>query len=368
MHGPVNLVLGQSFFEGLKQGDLPFHQPFERFDGVLAFLSEAVNDLQVVAIKQTNFRSSADSELTLLSREAVRRDKEVNVVAELKTRFNGEANINWAEMLQPIGAQVVYRVVGLKTHAKMFAVTRCEGRHLVRYRRLLIGNHNPRAERLHSDVIYLTTEPSLAADIDNVFVHLASQSRLSKLHRLLLAPFQLQPKLVEKMDALRPAASQGKDTRIAVKMNPFLDEESMLALNRAGGCGVKMDLIVRSACMLPAQVPSVTDNIRVRSVIGRFLEHSRVFYFRYADTEKLYFSSADWISRNLLRRIELAWAVTDPMLRRRIVDECLVAYLLDGLDSWGLQADDNYVRVKSGESGSSHDAEAALMARYSARQ
>lgn len=365
---PVQLTQGQSFFERLKRGDVSIHQPFESFDGVLAFLREAVNDPQVLAIKQTIYRTGADSALMLLLREAVRRGKEVTVVVELKARFDEEANINWAEMLESIGAQVLYGVVGLKTHAKMLLVTRREGRQLVRYAHLSTGNYNPRTARLYTDISYLTAEPLLTADIDNVFVHLASQSRLPKLHHLWLAPFQLQRKLIEKMDQLSQAALQGKDTRIVLKMNALTDEDLMLALVRAGQSGVKIDLIVRGACMLPAQVPGVTDNIRVRSVIGRFLEHSRVFYFRCGEEETLLLSSADWMNRNMLRRIELAWPVNDPVIRQRIIDECLVAYLHDGLDAWDLQPDGTYLRV--GGKGQDddvkrHGAQAALVARYS---
>jgi polyphosphate kinase len=365
---PTQLQPGQSFFERLKQGDVSIHQPFESFDGVLAFLREAVNDPQVLAIKQTIYRTGADSELMVLLREAVRRGKEVTVVVELKARFDEEANINWAEMLESIGAQVVYGVVGLKTHAKMLLVTRREGRHLVRYAHLSTGNYNPRTARLYTDLSYLTADPLMTADIDNVFVHLASQSRLPKLHHLLLAPFQLHHKLIEKIDALGEAALQGKDTRLVAKMNALTDEDLMLALVRAGQRGVKIDLIVRGACMLPAQVPGVTDNIRVRSVIGRFLEHSRVFYFRCAEEETLLLSSADWMNRNMLRRVELAWPVTDPVIRRRIIDECLVAYLHDGRDAWDLQPDGTYLRVNPQGDIPRHGAQAALMARYSAPQ
>ncbi len=363
---PTQLVSGQSFFERLKQGDVSIHQPFESFDGVLAFLREAVNDPQVLAIRQTIYRTGTDSELMLLLREAVRRGKEVTVVVELKARFDEEANINWAEMLESVGAQVVYGVVGLKTHAKMLLVTRREGRHLVRYAHLSTGNYNPRTARLYTDISYLTADPLLTADIDNVFVHLASQSRLPKLNHLLLAPFQLQRKLVEKIDLLGEAALQGKDTRIVVKMNALTDEALMLALVRAGQRGVKIDLIVRAACMLPARVSGVTDNIRVRSVVGRFLEHSRLFYFRCAKEETLYLSSADWMNRNMLRRIELAWPVNDPVIRQRIIDECLVAYLHDGLDAWDLQPDGSYVRVNSSGREQRHGAQSALMALYSA--
>ena len=365
---PKQLVLGQSFFERLKQGDVSIHQPFESFDGVLAFLREAVNDPQVLAIKQTIYRTGADSELMVLLREAVRRGKEVTVVVELKARFDEEANINWAEMLESIGAQVVYGVVGLKTHAKMLLVTRREGRQLVRYAHLSTGNYNPRTARLYTDVSYLTAEPLLTMDIDNVFVHLASQSRLPKMNHLLVAPFHLQRRLVEKINALGDAALQGKATRIVAKMNALTDDSLMLALVRAGQCGVRIDLIVRGACLLPAQLPGVTDNIRVRSVIGRFLEHTRVFYFRCADDETLLLSSADWMNRNMLRRVELAWPVTDPAIRQHIIDECLVPYLHDGVDAWDLQADGRYVRVAQNTVASAHGhgAQQALMERYSA--
>ena len=362
---PLQLQAGQSFFERLKVGDVSIHQPFESFDGVLDFLREAVNDPDVLAIKQTIYRTGADSELMGLLREAVRRGKEVTVVVELKARFDEEANINWAEMLESIGAQVVYGVVGLKTHAKMLLVTRREGKHLRRYGHLSTGNYNLRTARLYTDISYLTAEPQLTADMDQVFVHLASQSRLPKLNHVWLAPFHLQRRLIEKIDALGEAALAGKDTRIVAKMNALTDEGLMLALVRAGQRGVKIDLIVRGACMLPAQVPGVTDNIRVRSVIGRFLEHSRVFYFRCAEEETLLLSSADWMNRNMLRRIELAWPVTDPVIRQRIIDECLVAYLHDGCDAWDLQSDGSYSRVGTSTASRGPGAQAALMTRYS---
>jgi polyphosphate kinase len=254
----------------------------------------------------------------------------------------------------------------LKTHAKMLLVTRREGRHLVRYAHLSTGNYNPRTARLYTDLSYLTADPLMTADIDNVFVHLASQSRLPKLHHLLLAPFQLHHKLIAKIDALGEAALQGKDTRIVAKMNALTDEDLMLALVKAGQRGVKIDLIVRGACMLPAQVPGVTDNIRVRSIIGRFLEHSRVFYFRSGEEETLLLSSADWMNRNMLRRIEIAWPVTDPVLRQRLIDECLVAYLHDDCDAWELRADGRYQPVRKQPESLGRSAQQALMARYAA--
>ena len=362
---PAQLQQGQSIFAQLRQGDILMHQPFESFDGVLAFLREAVNDPQVLAIKQTIYRTGADSELMDLLREAVRRGKEVTVVVELKARFDEEANINWAEMLESIGAQVVYGVVGLKTHAKMMLITRREGKSLKRYGHLSTGNYNPRTARLYTDLSHLTADASITTDMEHVFVHLAGQSRLQPLSRLWMAPFHLHRKLIARIDALGEAARKGESTRIVAKMNSLTDEALIHSLMRAGADGVQIDLIVRGACMLPAQVPGQTDNIRVRSVIGRFLEHSRVFYFRQGEGEELYLSSADWMNRNMVRRVELAWPVTDPVLRQRIVDECLVAYLHDGVDAWELGGDGRYQRVQARRAGQpAHGVQAALMARY----
>jgi polyphosphate kinase len=302
-----------------------------------------------------------------LLREAVRRGKEVTVVVELKARFDEEANINWSEMLESIGAQVLYGVVGLKTHAKMMLITRREGRHLKRYAHLSTGNYNPRTARLYTDWSHLTADTRLTADVESVFVHLASHSRLPRLHRVLLAPFDLHRKLVAKINKLAQVAASGGDSRIVVKTNALTDEGLIQALIQAGQKGVKIDLIVRGACMLPARVPGFTDNIRVRSVIGRFLEHSRVFYFRSGNDEILYLSSADWMNRNMMRRVELAWPVTDPVQRQRIVDECLVAYLQDGVDAWDLLPDGTYARVQPANPSLAHGAQAALMARYNVR-
>jgi polyphosphate kinase len=363
---PSQLVPGRSIFEQVRRQDVLIHQPFESFEGVLALLREAVKDPQVLAIKQTIYRAGAHSEMVDLLCEAVRRGKEVTAVVELKARFDEEANINWAEMLEAIGAQVVYGVVGLKTHAKMLLITRREGRQLVRYAHLATGNYNPRTARLYTDISQLTANAQLTADVEQVFVHLASQSKLPRLAHVWLAPFHLHRRLIEQIDLMAEAAGQGLDARIVLKMNALTDEALMQALVRAGHRGVKIDLIVRGACMLPARLPGLTDNIRVRSIIGRFLEHSRVFYFRADGQEQLYLSSADWMNRNMLRRVELAWPVLDPLLRRRVIDECLVAYLHDDRDAWDLMPDGSYKRVKGAGEPKGHGAQAALMQRYAA--
>jgi polyphosphate kinase len=258
----------------------------------------------------------------------------------------------------------LYGVVGLKTHAKMMLITRREGKALKRYGHLSTGNYNPRTARLYTDVSHITADTALTTDMEHVFVHLASQSRLPPLRKLWFAPFHLHRNLIDKIDALGMAAARGSATRIVAKMNSLTDEALIHSLMRAGRKGVKIDLIVRGACMLPAQVVGHTDNIRVRSVIGRFLEHSRVFYFRESEVEDLYLSSADWMNRNMVRRVELAWPVTDPVQRQRLVDECLVAYLHDGVDAWDLGPDGTYTRYQGDAKSAVHGAQAALMARY----
>ncbi|WP_066260005.1 polyphosphate kinase 1 [Hydrogenophaga flava] len=364
---PAQLVPGQSFFERMQQGDVLIHQPYESFDAVLAFLREAVNDPDVLAIKQTIYRTGSKAEMIELLREAVRRGKEVTAVVELKARFDEEANINYAERLESVGAQVVYGVVGLKTHAKMLLVTRREGGALRRYGHLSTGNYNPGTARLYTDLSYLTADKSLTADMEQVFLHLASQSRLPRLKTALIAPFHLHKAMLERVERAGVAAQSGQDARIILKMNALTDEPMARALAIASLRGASIDLIVRGACILPAQVPGVTDRVRVRSVIGRLLEHSRVFYFRFGDEEELWLSSADWMNRNMLRRVELAWPVTDPALRQRIKDECLSAYLHDTSDAWLLQLDGDYRRASDTIEGPGLSAQAALMARYGHR-
>lgn len=369
---PVQLTPGQSFFERLQQGDVLIHQPYESFDAVLAFLREAVEDPDVLAIKQTIYRTGAKSELMELLREAVRRGKEVTAVVELKARFDEEANISYAERLESVGAQVVYGVVGLKTHAKMLLVTRREGGQLRRYAHLSTGNYNPGTARLYTDLSYLSADEQLTSDLDQVFLHLASQNRLPKLHKAVIAPFHLHKAMLDRLEAAAQAAAKGKEAKVFLKMNALTDEALCRGLAQASQAGVKIDVIVRGACILPAQVPGLTENIRVRSVIGRLLEHSRVFYFKVGDAEELWLSSADWMNRNMLRRVELAWPVTDPSLRQRIIEECIDCYLADNKDAWLLQADGTYAPAlrATGARGRAVEpvsAQSLLMARYGSK-
>lgn len=359
---PLQLSPGQSVFARLRKSDVLIHQPFESFDGVLAFLREAVRDPQVLVIKQTIYRTGADSELMELLREAVRQGKEVTAVVELKARFDEEANINWAEQLESIGAQVLYGVVGLKTHAKMLLVTRREGRVLRRYGHLSTGNYNPRTANLYTDWSHLTADPELTLDMDHVFMHLASHSRLPQLQRLWMAPFHLHQRLIEKIQSLGKLAATGRTVRLMARMNALTDEPLIHALIQASQQGVEIDLVVRGACMLPPGVQGLSERIRVLSVIGRFLEHARVFRFVVDGDDEVWLSSADWMNRNMLRRVELAWPIIDPVLKRRVVEESLQLYLDDACDAWRQHSDGHYQRVSTPKGASS--AQAQLMQRY----
>ena len=361
----------KSMFATLRKGDVLLHHPFESFEPVVQFLREAVCDPDVLAIKQTIYRTGSESPLMDLLIEAARRGKEVMCVVELKARFDEEANINWAERLEAVGVQVVYGIVGLKTHAKLLLVTRREttsdpGRtKLRRYAHLSTGNYNPKTARLYTDLAYLTADKDLTADADAVFQQLASLGKMKPLRRLLQAPFTLHRKMLEHITRVADAARVGAPARIVVKVNALTDVPLIEALIRAGQAGADIDLIVRGACMLPPGIAGVTDRIRVRSVVGRFLEHSRVMYFRWGptdDDEALFLSSADWMSRNMFRRIEVAWPVPDAALRQRVIDECLVPYLFDVCDAWTLQSDGRYLRVGSNDPS----AQRALMERFGA--
>jgi len=361
---PRQLNPSQSIFDQLSRADVLIHQPFESFEAVLAFLREAVEDPHVLAIKQTIYRTGANSELMDLLRQAVLKGKEVTAVVELKARFDEEANINWADRLEQIGAQVVYGVVGLKTHAKMLLITRREGRYLRHYAHLSTGNYNPVTARVYTDLSFLTKDPDITSDVENIFIHLASQSTLPKLKCIWLAPFELQNKFIGSIDRVAKGVRMGLEGRIILKMNSFTDERLALALIQASRLGVKIDLIVRGACILPAGIQGVSEHIKVRSIVGRFLEHSRVFYFRSGGDEQLYLSSADWMNRNMLRRVELAWPIHDEALKRRVIDECLVAYLYDSKDAWQLGSDGKYTAVCEDANEQKLSAQTALMNRH----
>jgi polyphosphate kinase len=367
----ADLPRGTSILARLRQGDVLLHHPFQSFDPVVEFLREAVLDPHVLAIKQTVYRTGRQSVLMELLIDAARRGKDVCVVVELKARFDEEANIDWAERLEAVGAQVVYGIVGFKTHAKLLLVTRRETTRrgsvvLRRYAHLSTGNYNPGTALNYTDLGMLTADALLTADADAVFNQLASLTKVRTPRHLLTAPFALHRRLVAHIEQVADAARAGQPARIVLKINALTEPAMIGALVRAGQAGADIDLIVRGACMLPPGIPGVTDHIRVRSVVGRFLEHTRVIYFRWGATEAdevLYLTSADWMGRNMFRRIEIAWPVRDAVLRQRVIDECLVPYLNDQRDAWTQSATGSYARVA--ETGVS--AQAALMDCYMAR-
>jgi len=372
-HEPVwpqgRLPRQKPMFERLAKADVLLHHPFESFEPVIQFLRQAVNDPEVLAIKQTIYRTGSESVLADLLVEAARRGKEVLAVVELKARFDEEANVNWAERLEAAGAQVVYGIVGLKTHGKMLLVTRREGsggnRRLRRYLHLSTGNYNPRTARHYTDIGLLSADPALTADADAVFGLLASTSHMRRMHKLVLAPFAMHARWCGYLEQVRKAAAAGQTARVVVKINALTDVELIAALVACGQAGAQIDLIVRGACRLAPGVLGQTENIRVRSVVGRFLEHTRVMYFRWGDSDReeaLYLSSADWMSRNMRGRIELAWPITEPRLRQRVIDEAIQPYLHDGRDSWVQDSRGHYLRLD--EQGQS--AQQALVERYRA--
>ena len=362
---PASLQRSQPMFDRIRRGALVLHHPFESFEPVVRFLREAVNDPDVLAIKQTIYRAGSVSPLMDLLIEAARRGKEVMAVVELKARFEEEANINWAERLEAVGAQVVYGVVGLKTHAKLLLVTRREKDGLKRYAHLSPGNYNLTTARQYTDIGYFSDDDELTGDVDAVFQQLASLGRTRPLRLLLQAPFTLHRQMLAGVARVAEAAAAGRTARIVVKINALTDAPLVAALVGAGQAGAQIDLIVRGACVLPPGIAGVTDRIRVRSIVGRFLEHSRVAYFRWGDgddDEAVYLSSADWMGRNMFGRVEVAWPVRHPALRQRIIDECLVPYLHDTRDAWLQRSDGTYHRAGSG----TISAQQALMQRFDA--
>ncbi|MCZ4329397.1 polyphosphate kinase 1 [Castellaniella denitrificans] len=334
-------------FAAIAARDHLLHHPYQSFQPVLMFLRSAALDPQVVAIKQTIYRTGEDSELMGLLLSAARAGKEVTVVVELMARFDEQTNINWAARLEEVGAHVSYGVVGHKTHAKMALVLRREDGRIRRYGHLGTGNYHPRTARLYTDFGLLTANQQMCEDMDQVFSLLTGLGARRELKLLLQSPFTLHETVLNLIRSETEFARAGKRARIRAKMNSLLEPEVIRALYEASQAGVRIDLIVRGACALQAGVPGLSDHIRVRSIIGRFLEHSRVFYFYQDGAEPLYLSSADWMDRNFLRRVELAFPVLDKTLRRRVIDEAFTFAWRDNQLAWAAQPDGRYLRVRN---------------------
>ncbi|CAH2780962.1 MAG: Polyphosphate kinase (EC [uncultured Caballeronia sp.] len=363
---PKAIAAASNMFDAIDQGDILLHHPYESFQPVLELLLQAAKDPQVVAIKQTIYRTGTDSPLMDTLMQAACNGKEVTVVVELFARFDEETNINWASQLEAVGAHVVYGVVGHKCHAKMMLIVRRVSKNgkmmLRRYVHLGTGNYHPRTARLYTDFAVMTSDQQVCEDVHHVFQQLTGIGGELRLHQLWQAPFTLCPNLIEAIRAEADNARAGKKARIVAKMNALLEPTVIIALYEASQAGVKIDLIVRGVCALKPGVEDLSENITVRSIVGRFLEHHRIFYFYAGGKEKVYLSSADWMDRNFFRRVEVAFPVNDRRLKRRVIAEGLSVFLGDNRSAWLMQSDGHYKRRRPGKS--LRNAQLGLLAKF----
>lgn len=341
---PVGLT-EQSIFELITAEDILLHHPYQSFSPVLELLRQSARDSNVLAIKMTLYRTQPDSELVVTLLEAARSGKEVTVVIELRARFDEAINIDLATKLQDAGVKVSYGVVGYKTHAKILLVVRREDNVLKRYGHLGTGNYHPGTARAYTDIGLLSDDSALCEDIHKVFLQLTGLGQVASLKRLLSSPFTLNHRLADMIQFEANEVKAGRPGRIIVKANSLSEPRIIRSLYRASQDGVQIDLIIRGICCLRPGVPGLSENITVRSIIGRFLEHSRVFYFHAAGEEKLYCASADWMTRNLYRRVEVAFPLEDPKHRERILEEALHKPLRDNCEAWMLDSDGNYAQL-----------------------
>jgi polyphosphate kinase len=339
---------GQDMFEVLRKGDVLLHHPFDSFGPVIELLRQAAADPTVLAIKQTLYRAGADSPLVDALIDAARVGKEVTAVIELRARFDEAANINLATRLQKAGANVVYGIVGYKAHTKMLLIVRREQRRLRRYVHLGTGNYHVRTTRGYTDFALLTCSREIGEDVHRLFLQLTGLGRVMRLRSIVQSPFSLHALIIESIEREAHNARAGKKARIVAKMNALTEPQIIQALYQASQAGVSIDLIVRGVCCLRPGIPGVSDNIRVRSIVGRFLEHSRIFRFHNGGDERVWLASADWMQRNLFRRVETCFPIEERRLAQRVVSEGLDPYLADNAQAWILGPDGRYKRVKPG--------------------
>lgn len=350
-------------FAALKRDDQLLHHPFDSFQTVVELVRFAAHDPHVLAIKQTLYRSGKDSQLVEHLITAARNGKDVTVVVELRARFDEEANIRLADRLQEAGVQVVYGVVGYKTHAKMLLIVRREGKKLNRYVHLGTGNYHAGTAKAYTDIGLITSNAELGHDVHMMFQQLSGLSTAARLKHMLQAPFTLHTGVLKLIEREAKNARAGKPAGIQAKMNALNEPAVIRALYDASRAGVQIELIVRGACCLRPGVPGVSENIRVRSIVSRFLEHSRVYWFQNDDAPVLYCASADWMERNLLRRVESCFPILDPELAARVYDEEITNYLADNTSAWLLNSDGSYQRVQPEGDAMPHSAQNALLTR-----
>lgn len=335
-------------FEAIAQGDLLLHQPYESFESVVDFIEEAAEDPNVLAIKGTLYRTSGDSPIVAALARAAELGKQVTALVELKARFDEENNIQWAHKLEEAGVHVVYGLIGLKTHCKVALVVRREGGVIRRYVHLSTGNYNSQTAKIYTDLSLFTCREEFGVDASALFNLLTGYSQPPRWHRLCVAPLGLRERILDHIEAEAQNARAGRPARIIAKMNALSERDVIKALYRASQAGVQIDLMVRGLCCLRPGVPGVSENIRVTSIVDRFLEHSRIFYFESDGKQDLYIASADWMNRNFQRRVEVMFPVEDPTLRARIMDEILAVILADNARTRVLKRDGSYERVQPG--------------------
>jgi polyphosphate kinase len=338
-----------SIFESIKERERLLHHPYDSYECVTEFINEAVDDPDVLAIKMCLYRTGPDSPIPPALIRASEKGKQVTALIELKARFDEEHNIEWARKLDEAGVHVVYGVLGLKTHGKLTLVVRREGDTLRRYMHIASGNYNPTTSCTYTDAGLFTADDDIGADATELFNYLTGCSRQTEYRKLLVAPVNLREKMTSLIDREIAHARAGETAYISAKINRLADKEIIEKLYEASQAGVRIELFVRGICMLRPRVPGLSENITVRNVIGRFLEHSRVFYFANGGDDEVYIGSADWMSRNLKHRVEVVAPVSDPALKHYLKNVVLAAYFRDNVKARELQPDGSYQVVKRAE-------------------
>nr|WP_255733910.1 polyphosphate kinase 1 [Neisseria sp. Dent CA1/247] len=361
---PKRLSKGKSIIAAVAEAPVLLHHPYQSFEPVVRFIQEAASDPDVVAIKMTIYRTGTDSELVKALLRAAEAGKIVTVVVELMARFDEANNVSWAQKLENAGAHVVYGVFGYKVHAKMALVIRREAGVLKRYAHLGTGNYHQGTSCIYTDFGLLTADEDITADVNTLFMEITGLGQPGRLNKLYQSPFTLHPMVMESIEREKRNAQAGRPAWIIAKMNSLIEPGVIEALYEASAAGVQIDLIVRGMCALRPEVPGLSDNIRVRSIIGPQLEHARVYYFFNDGEENTYISSADWMARNFFRRIETCTPIEEPDLKARVIREGLTLALKDSRKAWLMQPDGSYVRAKPAEGEAESSLQAQLWSEY----
>jgi polyphosphate kinase len=361
---PSALRTGESVFDVIKRQDVLVHHPYDSFVSVLDFINSAAADPDVQAIKMTLYRPGPDSLVVRALMHAIEKGKQVAVLVELKARFDEESNIEWARRLERVGVHVVYGMIGLKTHCKLALVVRREAGTLRRYLHVGTGNYNPSTARIYTDVGLFTADPDFGADASELFNYLTGFSHQTEYRRLLVAPVNLRERVTALIEREIEHQKTGRPSRIIAKINSLTDTKLIRTLYEASQAGVPIDLVVRGVCTLRPGVPGLSDTITVTSIVGRFLEHSRIFYFLNAGEEEVYIGSADWMQRNLDRRVELLAPISDPRLRTHLKEEVLDVCLKDNVKARRLLADGSYERIRAAKGEQAIDSQIHFISSY----